>query len=60
MPTQNQPANQRNNETFAQTNHVIVENSETPKPISANFCYECGQKLKGEEKFCPNCGKKLD
>ena len=24
-----------------------------------NFCIECGYKLEGEFKFCPNCGSKI-
>lgn len=42
--------------------YQLLPNSQKPietEDIKKKFCEDCGNKLKGTERFCPNCGEQL-
>lgn len=42
--------------------YQILPDSKKPvetKELKKNFCSECGNKLKGTERFCPSCGTRI-
>ncbi len=55
-----QPQQVEENKKVEDTNSVACPNC--GKPITGNFCVECGTKKPDQvlEKFCPNCGNKVD
>jgi len=48
--------------SFHKISYQILPESKKPietKELKKNFCSECGNKLKGTEKFCPSCGTRI-
>lgn len=50
------------NYCLSKNSYQILPESKKPietKELKKNFCSECGNKLKGTEKFCPSCGTRI-
>jgi len=48
--------------SLTKVSYQILPESKKPietKELKKNFCSECGNKLKGTEKFCPSCGTRI-
>lgn len=54
----NEQNNQQNNNQ-ASSNTESTDDGNNANKTKPKFCSECGTKLNGTEKFCPNCGKDL-